>query len=212
MSEFKAEFYETEEGKKPAKDFMLSQNPKMKAKLFGLVSILEQYGNQLREPYSKPLGDGIFELRAKVGTDISRVLYFFYYEGRIVLTHGFVKKTKKTPPSEIEYAKKCRKAFLERSSEFQNLLQEELKDPEFKKEWDDMQPEMDVIRAMIDARIEQNLTQKELAKRTGIDQADISKLENGTRNPSLKLLKRLAHGMGMQLKIEFVPMQTQLRK
>ena len=208
MSEFKAEFYETEEGKKPAKDFMLSQNPKMKAKLFGLVSILEQYGNQLREPYSKPLGDGIFELRAKVGTDISRVLYFFYYEGRIVLTHGFVKKTKKTPPSEIEYAKKCRKAFLE----FQNLLQEELKDPEFKKEWDDMQPEMDVIRAMIDARIEQNLTQKELAKRTGIDQADISKLENGTRNPSLKLLKRLAHGMGMQLKIEFVPMQTQLRK
>ena len=67
-------------------------------------------------------------------------------------------------------------------SEFQNLLQEELKDPEFKKEWDDMQPEMDVIRAMIDARIEQNLTQKELAKRTGIDQADISKLENGTRN------------------------------
>lgn len=117
MSEFKAEFYETEEGKKPAKDFMLSQNSKMKAKLFGLVSILEQYGNQLREPYSKPLGDGIFELRAKVGTDISRVLSFFYYEGRIVLTHGFVKKTKKTPSSEIEYAKKCRKAFLERSGE-----------------------------------------------------------------------------------------------
>ena len=78
----------------------------------------------------------------------------------------------------------------------------------FKKEWDDIQPEMDVIRAMIDARIEQNLTQKELAKRTGIDQADISKLENGVRNPSLKLLQRLARGMGMQLKIEFVPMQT----
>ena len=93
-------------------------------------------------------------------------------------------------------------------SEFQELLQEQLKDPDFKKEWDDIQPEMDVIRAMIDARIEQNLTQKELAARTGIDQADISKLENGTRNPSLKLLKRLAHGMGMQLKIEFVPMQV----
>ena len=92
-------------------------------------------------------------------------------------------------------------------SEFQNLLQEELKDPEFKKEWDDMQPEMDVIRAMIDARIEQNLTQKELAKRTGIDQADITKLENGTRNPSVNLLKRLADGMGMMLKIEFVPKQ-----
>ena len=93
-------------------------------------------------------------------------------------------------------------------SEFQELLQEQLKDPDFKKEWDDIQPEMDVIRAMIDARIEQNLTQKELVARTGIDQADISKLENGTRNPSLKLLKKLASGLGMQLKIEFVPMQV----
>ena len=93
-------------------------------------------------------------------------------------------------------------------SEFQELLQEQLKDPDFKKEWDDIQPEMDVIRAMIDARIEQNLTQKELAARTGIDHADISKLENGTRNPSLKLLKKLASGLGMQLKIEFVPMQV----
>ena len=95
---------------------------------------------------------------------------------------------------------------------FDDYLQEQLKDEQFKKEWDDIQPEMDVIRAMIDARIEQNLTQKELAARTGINQADISKLENGTRNPSLKLLKRLAHGMGMQLKIEFVPMPKQSRK
>ena len=65
--------------------------------------------------------------------------------------------------------------------------------------------ELDVIRALVEARISQNLTQKELAARTGIDQADISKLENGTRNPSLNLLKRLAVGMGMVLRIEFVP-------
>ena len=93
-------------------------------------------------------------------------------------------------------------------SEFRELLNEQLKDPEFEKEWNDIQPEMDVIRAMVDMRIKQNLTQKELASRTGIDQADISKLENGTKNPSLKLLKKLAAGMGMQLKIEFVPMQA----
>lgn len=117
MSKFKAEFYKTKDGTKPAKDFMLSQDDKMKAKLFGLVDVLEQYGNSLREPYSKPLGDGIFELRAKVGTNISRVLYFFYHEGRIILTHGFVKKTQKTPPSEIKKAKECRKDFLERNGE-----------------------------------------------------------------------------------------------
>ncbi len=90
-------------------------------------------------------------------------------------------------------------------SEFNDFLNEQLKNPEFRKEWEDIQPEMDVIRAMMEARISQNLTQKELAERTGINQADISKLENGTRNPSLKLLKRLADGLGMTLKIEFVP-------
>ena len=90
-------------------------------------------------------------------------------------------------------------------SEFQEFLKEQMQDDEFKKEWEDIQPEMDVIRAMVDARISQNLTQKELAERTGINQADISKLENGTRNPSLKLLKRLADGMGMTLKLEFIP-------
>lgn len=96
-------------------------------------------------------------------------------------------------------------------SELTELINEEMKNPEFKKAWDDIQPEMDVIRAMIATRNEQNLTQKELAERTGINQADISKLENGTRNPSLKLLKRLADGMGMALKIEFVP-KASLRK
>ncbi len=90
-------------------------------------------------------------------------------------------------------------------SEFQEFLNEQLQDDEFRKEWEDIQPEIYVIRVMVDARISQNLTQKELVERTGINQADISKLENGTRNPSLKLLKRLADGMGMTLKLEFIP-------
>ena len=92
-------------------------------------------------------------------------------------------------------------------SKFREFLEEQLQDKELKKEWENIQPEMDIIRAMVDARISQNLTQKELAERTGIHQADISKLENGTRNPSLKLLKRLADGMDMVLRIEFIPKQ-----
>ncbi|MDD3338830.1 MAG: helix-turn-helix transcriptional regulator [Lachnospiraceae bacterium] len=88
-----------------------------------------------------------------------------------------------------------------------DVKKELMKDPEFAKEYEAIQPEMNIIRAIADTRISQNLTQKELAKRTGINQADISKLENGTRNPTLNLLKRLADGMGMVLKIEFVPKQ-----
>ena len=91
---------------------------------------------------------------------------------------------------------------------FNDFLDEQLQNEEFRKEYENMQPEFDVIRAIIDARVSQNLTQKELSERTGINQADISKLENGTRNPSIKLLKRLAEGMDMVLKIEFIPKQN----
>lgn len=90
---------------------------------------------------------------------------------------------------------------------YDDFLAEQLQDEEFRKEYERLQPEFDVIRAIADARISQNLTQKELAERTGINQADISKLENGTRNPSINLLKRLAEGMDMVLKIEFIPKQ-----
>ena len=88
---------------------------------------------------------------------------------------------------------------------YDDFLVEQLQDEEFKKEYDDLQPEFDVIRAIVDARVSQNLTQKQLAERSGINQADISKLENGTRNLSINLLKRLADGMDMALKIEFIP-------
>lgn len=86
-----------------------------------------------------------------------------------------------------------------------DMLEKQLKDEEFRKEYETIQPEIDIIKALVDARNSLNLTQKELAERTGINQADISKIENGTRNPSLNLLKRLADGMGMVLKIEFIP-------
>ena len=89
-------------------------------------------------------------------------------------------------------------------SYYKDYKEKVLKDPEVKKEYDALQPEYDLIQAMIDARISENLTQKELSERTGITQADISSIENGTRNPSLAMLKRLAEGLGMQLRLEFV--------
>ena len=91
---------------------------------------------------------------------------------------------------------------------FDTFLVELMKDPDFKNEFENLQPELDVIRAIVDARTSQNLTQKQLSERTGINQADISKLENGTRNPTLNMLKRLAKGMNMELKIEFTPKQA----
>ena len=88
---------------------------------------------------------------------------------------------------------------------YDDFLAEQLQDEEFRKEYEAIQPEMDVIKALIDARTSRNLTQEELAERTGIHQSDICKLERGVRNPSIKLLRRLAEGLDMVLKIEFVP-------
>ena len=114
MADFKLIAYEKENGEVPVEEFLDSVNPKMRAKIYGLMGILQEKGNMLREPYSKHLEDGIFELRCKFGSDITRVLYFFYYEGRIVLTHGFIKKTQRTPAGEIEKAKKYRRDYIER--------------------------------------------------------------------------------------------------
>lgn len=95
-------------------------------------------------------------------------------------------------------------------TKFKDFLNEQLKDENFKKEYDALRPEMAIIQAMIDARKSSGMTQKELSEKTGINQADISKLENGTANPSLRTLHRLADGMGMVLKLEFVrPTQRQ---
>ena len=79
------------------------------------------------------------------------------------------------------------------------------KNPEFKEEWDALEPEYQIIKAMLNSRIEKSLTQQQLSEITGIPQADISRLENGNANPSLRTLQRLAEGMGMKLKLEFVP-------
>mgnify|MGYP002626069014 CR=1 FL=1 len=88
---------------------------------------------------------------------------------------------------------------------FRDSLKKRMEDEDFRKEYENIQPEMDIIRAMVKARKEQNITQAELSARTGINQGDISRLERGTRNPSLNMLKKLANGLGMQLKIEFLP-------
>ena len=100
---------------------MLSLDVKMQAKLLGMLQILQEKGNQLREPYSKYLEDGIFELRTKNGTDITRVLYFFYYGRKIILTNGFIKKTQKTPRKEILLTKRRKADYIERNKTHENF-------------------------------------------------------------------------------------------
>ena len=111
------DFYEKANGQIPVMEFLQNLEPKMRAKMLREIELLRNNGPMLREPISKPLGEGIFELRAKFSNDITRVLYFFYVGKNIILTNGFVKKTQKTPPSEIDLAKKYRTDYLRRKEQ-----------------------------------------------------------------------------------------------
>ena len=119
---FEVLFYEKEDGTKPAEEYILSEDIKLRAKMTREILLLEEFGNLLREPHSKPLEDGIFELRARVGTDISRVLYFFVIGKKIILTNGFRKKTEKTPQDVIDISKKYRDDYIKRYGEGENKV------------------------------------------------------------------------------------------
>ena len=96
-------------------------------------------------------------------------------------------------------------------SDLQELTNELMQDPEFVKEYEAIQSEVNITRAILDARINAGMTQVELSQKSGISQADISRLEKGTRNPSLNLLKRLAEAMDSTLSIEFIPNKRSVR-
>jgi len=115
LNHFQVEFYKKENGNCPILEFFDSLDCKKKAKVLRTIDILERNGNELREPYSKLLVDGIFELRIRQGTDIVRVLYFFYVGKKIILTHGFTKKTQKTPQNQIEKAKEYKNDYYRRN-------------------------------------------------------------------------------------------------
>ncbi len=107
------EYYKFDDGSNPIDPYLDSLDIKMRAKVFRAMELLEEFGRELKMPHSEHLTDGIFELRIKKGTNIERVLYFFYVGNKAVLTNGFTKKQQKTPRGEIELAKK-RKVDYER--------------------------------------------------------------------------------------------------
>ena len=119
MSNYIINFFKKQDGSCPVEEFLDSLDNKMRAKILLAIALLQTNGPQLREPYSKPLGDGIFEIRAKQGNNITRTLYFFYDGKQIILTNGFVKKTQKTPSAEIQRAKKYRAEYLRLKGDYQ---------------------------------------------------------------------------------------------
>lgn len=88
---------------------------------------------------------------------------------------------------------------------FLEYHQKQMEDPEFREEFEALENEYSIKRAILQARKERNMTQEQLSQATGIDRADISKLERGEGNPTLSSLERIAEGLGMKLRLQFIP-------
>ncbi|MBQ9396787.1 MAG: type II toxin-antitoxin system RelE/ParE family toxin [Proteobacteria bacterium] len=114
INQFTVTFYAKQDGSIPLRDFILGMNAQLHARTLRMIELLRERGNELREPYTKPLADGIFELRIQNGNDAARICYFFMIGRNIIMTNGFMKKTQKTPQSEIEKAKLYRTDYLAR--------------------------------------------------------------------------------------------------
>ena len=110
------ELYSTADGDEPVADFLNSLPSKHWAKAFHEIDLLAEFGNALKEPCVKHIKGDIWELRIRFSSDISRIFYFTWQSDTIVLLHGFVKKTQKTPPREIETAQKRMDDFKHRNS------------------------------------------------------------------------------------------------
>lgn len=111
---FEVEYYEMKNGKVPVREFIDGLSIKMQSKAMAGIEILEELGPELREPYSKSLAKGLFELRIKFANDICRIMYFFFSGKKIILTNGFIKKTTKTPLREIQKARKYKSDYERR--------------------------------------------------------------------------------------------------
>ena len=119
--DWQVEYYTKENGRIPVMDYLLTLDVKMRAKAFHEIELLEIHGSKLREPYVKALhgeaNRGLFELRVKFASNISRIFYFTFNNNTFVLLHGFTKKTEKTPDREIELARRYRADYERRCND-----------------------------------------------------------------------------------------------
>ena len=205
---YKIEIYRDKNGKSEIANYLeLLKNRKDKnnkakrEKILAYMRLLQEKGLSLGEPHIKHLDNEIWELRPLR----DRILFASFNNNKFILLNIFMKQTRKTPHREIEKAKRLLKDYEKRSaikmSKFQTW-------DEFEKELNitpeeeaEIQFEMALIRAEIEARKSQNMTQEELSKKSGINQPSIARIENRTHSPTASTLIRLLYPLGYTLAV-----------
>ena len=138
------------------------------------------YGNQVGEPQTKSLDDGLFEIRAKGAEGIGRGIFCYMMGKRVYILHVFVKKSDKIPQKELDIARNRLKELKMPEVKFDDVFNEMMKNDEFRAEYEALMPEYELKSELIKARIKSGLTQSQLAERMGMKQSNLARLESAS--------------------------------
>ncbi len=176
----------------------------MRAKLDHIVHLIEELGlHQVREPYVKPLQDKLWEMRVKGREGMARAIYITVKGRRIVILHAFRKKTREDTQGRHPNGLVQIEGVGLMTIPFSELRKKWRKDPKYRKEYEALEPEYQLARELIEARVKAGLTQEEVAERMGTSQPTVARLESGHK-PSLKTLERYAEAVGMKVGIHLI--------
>jgi phage-related protein/predicted XRE-type DNA-binding protein len=214
-------FYVEDGGESPVRAFLRGLDQKTRARFGWSIEQLRVRNISAREPLVKKLNSSLWELREESQTNIYRVIYCFVSGRRIVLLHGFQKKTQKTPRGEIEIAEQRRLRFLERESgesmtreakrdlaregeeQYQEWRRELLSTPELRGIYEEEAAKKELWLQLVEARQSAGLTQAELAERLGVSQAQVARLEKrGYDAYTLSSLRRYVDALGEGFRLE----------
>jgi phage-related protein len=107
LKRIEAIFFRTAAGGEPVRDWLKSLSPIEDRKQIGVDVKTVEFAWPIGMPVCRPLGDGLYEVRSSLNQNrIARILFYIDAKGRMVLLHGFIKKTQKTPPADLELARK----------------------------------------------------------------------------------------------------------
>ncbi|MBI3988989.1 MAG: type II toxin-antitoxin system RelE/ParE family toxin [candidate division NC10 bacterium] len=209
------EFYETLEGSRPVEEFLRGLPRTQAAKVNAVITLLSKRGPTLGFPHSSQVIGKLRELRIQLGRGRIRVLYFFAPSRVGVLLHAFAKRTAKLPPQEINLALQRMADYLRRrggramtkrrrKTNWDMYLEEQLKDPAFRTIFEQELMELHVGDQVLRLREKRGLTQGQLAAKVGTAAPNISRLEAGKANPTLRTLAKVAAALGAKVKVQLV--------
>lgn len=179
---------------------------KVRVNYFRIASLIEIRGPNLGMPHTRAMGKGLFEVRAKGAEGIGRA-FFCTVKGKKVIARNRQRLPNKIWIWHLNEWRRLIKMVKYASMTHEEFFNEQMKDPEFAKAYEESEEEFKALQKAIELRMQQKLSQTEVAQRMNTTRSVVCRLEAGLSNgtpPSLGMLKRYASALGKKVEIRLV--------